>query len=100
MHGLVITVSPCADAAPIGAVSSIVEGLDQAAALQVKLEGPNRRTFPVPQFDPLILRVRAQAGAPLTILQVIPVTTTDGSPVSGLPNDATLRLDRERRAAP
>ena len=55
---------------------------------QVKLEGPNRRTFPVPQFDPLILRVRAQAGAPLTILQVIPVTTTDGSPVSGLPNDA------------
>jgi hypothetical protein len=55
---------------------------------QVKLKGPNRRTFPVPQFDPLILRVRAQAGAPLTILQVIPVTTTDGSPVSGLPNDA------------
>jgi hypothetical protein len=42
----------------------------------------------VPQFDPLILRVRAQAAAPLTILQVIPVTTTDGSPVSGLPNDA------------
>ena len=55
---------------------------------QVKLKGPNRRTYPVPQFDPLILRVRAQAGAPLTILQVIPVTTTDGSPVSGLPNDA------------
>jgi phytase-like protein len=55
---------------------------------QVKLKGPNRRTFPVPQFDPLILRVRAQAAAPLTILQVIPVTTTDGSPVSGLPNDA------------
>ena len=56
---------------------------------QVKLKGPNRRTFPVPQFDPLILRVRAQAGAPLTILQVIPVTTIDGSPVGGLPNDAT-----------
>ena len=55
---------------------------------QVKLKGPNRRTFPVPQFDPLILRVRAQPGAPLTILQVIPVTTTDGSPVTGLPNDA------------
>ena len=55
---------------------------------QVKLKGPNRRTFPVPQFDPLILRVRCRSGAPLTILQVIPVTTTDGSPVTGLPNDA------------
>jgi hypothetical protein len=42
----------------------------------------------VPQFDPLILRVRAQPAAPLTILQVIPVTTADGSPVTGLPNDA------------
>jgi hypothetical protein len=55
---------------------------------QVKLKGPNRRTFPVPQFDPLILRVRCRSGAPLTILQVIPVTTTDGSPVTGLSNDA------------
>jgi hypothetical protein len=55
---------------------------------QVKLKGPNRRTFPVPQFDPLILRVRCRPGAPLTILQVIPVTTTDGNPVTGLPNDA------------
>jgi hypothetical protein len=55
---------------------------------QIKLKGPNRRTFPVPQFDPLILRVRARPGAPLSIQQVVPVTTTDGSPVSGLPNDA------------
>jgi hypothetical protein len=31
--------------------------------------------------------VRAQPGAPLTLLQVIPVTTTDGRPVTGLPND-------------
>jgi hypothetical protein len=54
---------------------------------QVKLKGPNRRTFPVPQFDPLILRVRCRPGAPLTILQVVPVTTTDGGPVTGLPND-------------
>lgn len=54
---------------------------------QVKLKGPNRRTFPVPQFDPLILRVRCRPGDPLTIRQVIPVTTTDGSPVTGLPND-------------
>ena len=55
---------------------------------QIKVEGPNRRTFPVPSFDPLILRVRAQPGAPLNILQVIPLTTTDGHPVTGLPNDA------------
>jgi hypothetical protein len=54
---------------------------------QIKLKGPNRRTFPVPAFDPLILRVRAQAGAPLRILQIIPLTTTDGRPVTGLPTD-------------
>jgi Esterase-like activity of phytase len=55
---------------------------------QIKLKGPNRRTFPVPSFDPLILRVHAPPGAPLSILQVIPLTTADGQPVTGLPNDA------------
>ena len=54
---------------------------------QVEVDGKNRRTFPVPQFDPLLLRVRAQPDAPLTLLQVIPVTTTDGRPVTGLSND-------------
>jgi hypothetical protein len=43
----------------------------------------------VPQFDPLILRVLCRPAVPLAILQVIPVTTTDGSPVAGLPNDTT-----------
>jgi hypothetical protein len=42
MHGLVITVSPCADAAPIGAVSSIVEGLDQAAAFMLESPAADR----------------------------------------------------------
>jgi len=55
---------------------------------QVEVDGKNRRTFPVPRFDPLLLRVRARPDAPLTLLQVIPVTTTDGRPVTGLSNDS------------
>ena len=53
---------------------------------QDEVDGKNRRTFPVPRFDPLLLRVRAQPDAPLTLLQVIPVTTTNGRPVTGLSN--------------
>ena len=58
---------------------------------QVEVDGKNRRTFPVPRFDPLLLRVRAQPDAPLTLLQVIPVTTTGPPPtlcVAGVPRSA------------
>lgn len=55
---------------------------------RIKLKGPNRRTFPVPTFDPLVLRVRARPGAPLQIVAVIPLTTAAGRPVTGLPDDA------------
>lgn len=52
--------------------------------------GPNgkankHRTFPVPGFDPTILRVKV-AGAALSIVATIPITTTNGRPVTGLPN--------------
>jgi hypothetical protein len=52
--------------------------------------GPNgkankQRTFPEPDFDPTILRVKV-TGSTLAIQQSIPITTTDGRPVTGLPN--------------
>lgn len=52
--------------------------------------GPNdkidgNRTFVVPQFDPAIVHVRA-SGATLSVLQAIPLRTTAGAPVTGLPN--------------
>jgi hypothetical protein len=43
------------------------------------------RTMPVPGFDPSIVRVKADGGS-MGIVQTIPLTTTDGRPVTGLPN--------------
>ena len=52
--------------------------------------GPNgqpdgKRTFPVPDFDPAIVKVRVK-GKKLEILKRIPLKTTKGDPVTGLPN--------------
>lgn len=52
---------------------------------QIKVEGENRRTFPVPEFSPVILRVKAEAGA-LRVLDAIPIVTRSGKPVTGMPN--------------
>ena len=52
--------------------------------------GPNGqpnglRTFPVPDFDPTIVKVRVK-GERIEILEKIPITTKSGAPVTGLPN--------------
>lgn len=52
---------------------------------QIKVDGKNRRTFPVPEFDPAIVRVRVD-GSRLRVLQSIPIRTRSGAPVSGLSN--------------
>ncbi|HEX9442611.1 MAG TPA: esterase-like activity of phytase family protein [Candidatus Binatia bacterium] len=52
---------------------------------QIKVGGENRRTFPVPEFSPAILRVKADAGT-IRILDVIPIVTRSGKPVTGMPN--------------
>ena len=44
-----------------------------------------RRTFPMPEFSPVILRVRTQ-GDSINVLQSIPILTQHGKPVTGLPN--------------
>jgi hypothetical protein len=51
----------------------------------VKVDVTNRRTFPVPEFTPLILKVRAE-GDSLRLLQTIPIVGQSGRPVTGLPN--------------
>jgi len=50
---------------------------------QVKVDGDKRRTFPVPGFDPVILRVKVD-GSTLRVQQAIPLTTTAGRPITGL----------------
>lgn len=52
--------------------------------------GPNgqpdgKRTFPVPDFDPTIVKVRVK-GDRIEILKRIPLRTGSGGPVTGLPN--------------
>ena len=55
--------------------------------IDVEVDGhvESRRTFPVPDFAPLILHVRATRDT-LTVLEAIPIVNQAGDPVSGLPN--------------
>jgi hypothetical protein len=56
---------------------------------QIEVDGENRRTFPVPDFTPLILHVQAKDGA-IAVLDVIPIVNQEGSPVTGLSNLAGI----------
>ncbi|MFI0168031.1 esterase-like activity of phytase family protein [Streptomyces sp. NPDC017095] len=52
---------------------------------QIKVDGKKRRTFPVPGFDPAIVKIRI-SGRTVRVLDAIPVTTSSGKAVTGLPN--------------
>jgi hypothetical protein len=44
-----------------------------------------RRTFPMPEFSPVILRVQLEADS-INVRQSMPILTQSGKPVTGLPN--------------
>ena len=52
---------------------------------QIAVDGKNRRTFWVPEFNPTILRVKTE-GKAIKILDAIPIVGQSGKPVTGLPN--------------
>ncbi|MFJ9821661.1 esterase-like activity of phytase family protein [Streptomyces sp. NPDC101151] len=52
---------------------------------QIKVDGKKRRTFPVPGFDPSIVKIRV-SGNHVEVLDAIPLTTSSGKAVSGLPD--------------
>ncbi|MFF4395207.1 esterase-like activity of phytase family protein [Streptomyces sp. NPDC001480] len=52
---------------------------------QIKVSGQKRRTFPVPGFDPAIVKVRVSGGT-VKVIDAVPITTSSGKPVTGLPN--------------
>ncbi|MEU9291129.1 esterase-like activity of phytase family protein [Streptomyces sp. NPDC048275] len=54
---------------------------------QIKVNGTKRRTFPVPGFDPAIVKIRV-SGDTVKVLDAIPITTSAGKPVTGLSNQA------------
>ncbi|WP_030572050.1 esterase-like activity of phytase family protein [Streptomyces aureocirculatus] len=60
---------------------------------QIKIDGKKRRTFPVPGFDPAIVKIRV-SGRSVKVIDALPVTTRSGKPVTGLPNQ------KERDEAP
>ncbi|MFZ4813157.1 MAG: esterase-like activity of phytase family protein [Phototrophicaceae bacterium] len=51
----------------------------------ISVEDRNRRTFPIPDFTPLILQVQVE-GEAINILQVIPVMAAEGVRATGLSN--------------
>ncbi|NWF31161.1 esterase-like activity of phytase family protein [Streptomyces sp. PKU-EA00015] len=51
----------------------------------ITVDGTKRRTFPVPGFDPSIVKIRV-SGATVKVIDAIPLTTSSGKPVTGLPN--------------
>ncbi|MCX5205322.1 esterase-like activity of phytase family protein [Streptomyces sp. NBC_00237] len=57
---------------------------------QIEVGKEKRRTFPVPGFNPAIVKIRAVGGR-VQVLKSIPLTTAGGAPVTGLPN----RADRD-----
>lgn len=58
---------------------------DRGPNSEVELDGETHRTFPVPDFTPLILHIRAENGR-LSLLEAIPITTSEGGSVTGLSN--------------
>jgi hypothetical protein len=52
---------------------------------QIRVDGSNRRTFWVPEFNPAILRVKTN-GDTVQIIETIPIIGQTGKPVTGLPN--------------
>jgi hypothetical protein len=51
----------------------------------VAVGGVNRRTFPVPDYTPMILHVRTEGGE-IRVQETLPLVGQSGKPVSGLPN--------------
>lgn len=52
---------------------------------QIRVDGANRRTFPIPEFAPAILRVKAD-GAQLSVVESMAIVGQSGKPVTGLSN--------------
>ncbi|MGW3204829.1 esterase-like activity of phytase family protein [Streptomyces sp. NPDC001135] len=52
---------------------------------QIKVNGTKRRTFPVPGFDPAIVKIRV-CGDTVRVIDAIPLTTSSGKAVTGLPD--------------
>ncbi|MCX4992620.1 MULTISPECIES: esterase-like activity of phytase family protein [unclassified Streptomyces] len=75
------------DLYPAGRKGEFWTVTDRGPNGQIKVDGKKRRTFPVPGFDPAIVKIRV-CGDSVKVLAAIPITTSSGKPVTGLSNQA------------
>jgi hypothetical protein len=75
------------DIHPAGRKGEFWTVTDRGPNGQIKVDGTKRRTFPVPGFDPAIVKIRVSGGT-VRVLDAIPITTASGRPVTGLSNQA------------
>lgn len=75
------------DIYPAGREGEFWTVTDRGPNGQIKVDGTKRRTFPVPGFDPAIVKVR-MSGKRVEVLRSLPLTTRSGAPVTGLANQA------------
>ncbi|EPH44243.1 hypothetical protein STRAU_2683 [Streptomyces aurantiacus JA 4570] len=73
------------DIYPAGRKGEFWTVTDRGPNGQIKVDGKKRRTFPVPGFDPAIVKIRV-AGRSVKVIDALPITTRSGKPVTGLPN--------------
>ncbi|MFB7551611.1 esterase-like activity of phytase family protein [Streptomyces sp. NPDC056154] len=73
------------DLYPAGRKGEFWTVTDRGPNGQIKIDGKKRRTFPVPGFDPAIVRIRVE-GKHVRVLRSIALTTRSGAAVTGLPN--------------
>ncbi|MFI0961655.1 esterase-like activity of phytase family protein [Streptomyces sp. NPDC021080] len=75
------------DIYPAGRKGEFWTVTDRGPNGQIKVDGKKRRTFPVPGFDPAIVKIRV-CGDTVKVIGSIPITTTSGKPVTGLSDQA------------
>ncbi|WP_037854738.1 esterase-like activity of phytase family protein [Streptomyces sp. NRRL S-340] len=75
------------DIYPAGRKGEFWTVTDRGPNGQIKVAGKKRRTFPVPGFDPAIVKIRV-SGDKVRVLDAIPLTTASGRAVTGLPDQA------------
>ncbi|MFJ9680435.1 esterase-like activity of phytase family protein [Streptomyces sp. NPDC101194] len=73
------------DLYPAGRKGEFWTVTDRGPNGQIKIDGKKRRTFPVPGFDPAIVRIRVE-GKHIRVLRSLALTTRSGAAVTGLPN--------------
>lgn len=73
------------DIYPAGRKGEFWTVTDRGPNGQIKVDGKKRRTFPVPGFDPAIVKIRV-SGHSVKVIDALPITTRSGKPVTGLPN--------------